>query len=161
FDLITKLDLDTIAGLRGGMIMINFQSFHGENPSDALVGDLQGIDGLDGVPRTMVQDRTQLSRLWYEQRLWHDSFRFQIGKLDANSEFDHVDSAQEFVHQSMGSSATLLTIPTYPDPAMGFNLFYSVLEDTTVSFGLYDGSFGSGAHTGQEGPKSFLNYGQG
>lgn len=152
------LDVDTerLFGLKGGRIFVDFQNADGPNSSDKLVGDVQGIDGLDGVPRTPHQDRTQLAQLWYEQKAFDGVLRVKAGKVDANSEFDRSPTALEFLNQSTGSSATLFTMPTYPDPATGINIFLTPVADLQLGFGLYDGSLASGVRTGALGPRNFF-----
>jgi len=78
--------------------------------------------------------------------------RIKLGKVDANTEFDHVNAAQEFLHQSAGSSATLFTLPTYPDPAMAINVFAKPHENLQLGFGVYNGSLANGTRTGDRGP---------
>ena len=152
FDLGVTLDTKPLFGLEGGTLFADFQSAQGPNASDELVGDAQGVDGLDGVPGAPHQNRTQLSQLWYQQIALGGALRIKVGKVDANTEFDHVDAAQEFLHQSYGSSATLFTLPTYPDPAFGINLFVKPHENMQLAFGVYDGSLANGTRTGDRGP---------
>ena len=151
-DVAVTLDTKPLFKLEGGTVYADFQNATGPNPSDTLVGDIQGIDGLDGVPGTSHQNRTQLSQLWYQQTAFDGSLRIKVGKVDANTEFDHSDLAQEFIHQSAGSSATLFTLPTYPDPAAGFNLFLKPRDDLQFGVGIYDGSLANGVRTGELGP---------
>jgi porin len=82
--------------------------------------------------------------------------RIKIGKVDANSEFDRTVAALEFIHQSTGSSATLFTLPTYPDPAMSVNVFVKPMKNLQVGFGVYDGSYANGVRTGDVGPRNFF-----
>ena len=117
---------------------------------------MQGIDGLDGVPGTPHQNRTQLAQLWYQQTAFDGALRVKAGKVDANNEFDRSTVAQEFLNQSTGSSATLFTLPTYPDPATGINVFVKPNKDLQLGFGLYDGSFANGVRTGSLGPRTFF-----
>ena len=111
-DATITLDTKPLLGMEGGTIFVDFQHAEGPNPSDDLIGDVQGIDGLDGVPGAPHQNRTQLAQLWYQQTALDGKVRVKVGKVDANSEFDHSEVAQEFLHQSAGSSATLFTLPT-------------------------------------------------
>ena len=151
-DASASLDTETLLHLKGGTIYAEFQSAVGPNASDELVGDAQGIDGLDGVPGTKHQNRMEISQFWYQQTLMDGAVRIKIGKVDANTEFDSSPIAQEFLHQSTGASATLFTLPTYPDPAMGINLFVKPRQDLQVGFGVYDGSSADGVRTGELGP---------
>jgi len=155
-DATLRLDTKPLLGLEGGTIFVDFQHAEGPNPSDDLIGDVQGIDGLDGVPGAPHQNRTQLAQLWYQQVALDGKLRVKAGKVDANSEFDHSEVAQEFLHQSTGSSATLFTLPTYPDPATGVNVFVKPVEEVQIGFGLYDGSYANGVRTGLTGPRTFF-----
>ena len=152
------LDIDTkrLLSLDGGRVYIDFQNADGPNASDKLIGDIQGIDSLDGVPRMRRQNRTQLAQLWYEQKAFNGLLRVKAGKVDANSEFDRSTTALEFLNQSTGASATLFTLPTYPDAATGINLFLNPSQDLQLGLGLYDGSLASGVSTGAMGPRTFF-----
>jgi porin len=150
------LDTRPLFGLEGGIVFADFQNADGRNPSDTLIGDVQGIDGLDGVPGAPHQNRTQLAQFWYQQSAFDGALRIKVGKVDANNEFDHSDTAQEFLHQSTGSSATLFTLPTYPDPATSVNIFVKPWKEFQIGFGLYDGSYADGVRTGSLGPRTFF-----
>ena len=150
-DATITLDTQPLLGLAGGTVLIDFQHAEGPNPSDELIGDLQGIDGLGGPPGSAHQNRTQLSQLWYQQTGFDDALRAKVGKIDANTDFDNSPTAQLFLNQSTGSSATLFTMPTYPDPSLGAELFLKLHEDLQLGIGVFDGSLGSGVRTGNLG----------
>jgi porin len=156
FEATLTLESKPLLGFEGGTLFADFQYAQGRNPSDHLVGDVQGIDGLDGVPGQSRQNRTELAQLWYQQTALDGALRVKAGKVDANNEFDHSPVAQEFLHQSTGSSATLFTLPTYPDPATGINVFVKPTPDLQLGFGLYDGSYADGVRTGLTGPRTFF-----
>jgi porin len=161
FEAAITVDTKKLLGLEGGTAYLDFQDAQGPNASDELVGDIQGIDGLDGVPGAPHQNRTQLAELWYQQTLFDSKVRVKVGKVDANTEFDRCDAAQPFLHQSTGSSATMFTMPTYPDPAISVNLFLKPRDDLQIGFGVYDGSLGSGVRTGELGPQPLYHGGAG
>jgi porin len=150
------LDTKPTLGIEGGTFFVDFQNADGRNPSDRLIGDVQGIDGLDGVPGAPHQNRTQIAQLWYQQITFDGVLRVKAGKVDANNEFDHSETAQEFLHQSTGSSATLFTLPTYPDPATSLNIFVRPWKEVQIGFGLYDGTYANGVRTGSTGPRTFF-----
>ena len=156
FDPSMTIDLKPLAGIEGGTVYAEFQYAQGPNASDKLVGDLQGVDNLDGVPGAHHQNSTQLAAFWYQQTAFDGLLRFKIGKSDANYEFDHSAFAQEFLQQSYGSSATLFTLPTYPDPAFGLDIFVKPTKETQIGFGVYDGSLANGVATGAMGPSTFF-----
>jgi porin len=150
------LDTKPTLGIEGGTFFFDFQNADGKNPSDELIGDVQGIDGIDGVPGAPHQNRTQIAQLWYQQVAFDGVLRIKAGKVDANNEFDHSETAQEFLHQSTGSSATLFTLPTYPDPATSLNIFVRPWKELQIGFGLYDGTYANGVRTGSTGPRTFF-----
>jgi len=156
FDPSITFDLQRLVGLDGATVYAEFQWANGPNASDKLVGDIQGVDNIDGVPGAPNQNRTQLAALWYQQTAFNDLLRIKVGKSDANYEFDHSAYAQEFLHQSYGSSATLFTMPTYPDPAFGINVFVKPTKEMQIGFGVYDGSLANGVATGAMGPSTFF-----
>jgi len=156
-DAAVTVDTTPLLRIEGGTAYVEFQDAQGPNASDELVGDIQGIDGLDGVPGAAHQNRTQIAQLWYQQIVVDGALRLKAGKVDANSEFDHSDIAGEFLHQSTGSSATLFTLPTYPDPSLGVNFFLKPRADLQVGFGIYDGSLADGVRTGELGPQPLLH----
>ncbi len=160
FEATLTLDTKPLLGIEGGTIFADFQYAQGSNASDKLIGDIQGIDGLDGVPGLPHQNRTQLSQLWYQQIAFDGALRIKAGKIDANNDFDHSPTAQEFLHQSTGSSATLFTLPTYPDPATGLTIFLKPNKDTQIGFAIFDGSGAEGVHTGSNGPRTFFRNAQ-
>lgn len=156
FEATMTLDTKPLLGIEGGIVFVDFQNATGPNASDDLTGDVQGLDGLDGVPGQPHQNRTQIAQLWYQQIAFDGVLRIKAGKVDANNEFDHCNAAQEFLNQSTGSSATLFTLPTYPDPATSLNIFVKPTKDLQIGFGLYDGSYANGVRTGSTGPRTFF-----
>lgn len=156
FDFGITVDAKPTLGIAGGTFYTDFQWAQGPNASDKLVGDIQGVDNLDGVPGAPDQNRTQLAQIWYQQTAWDGLLRIKVGKVDVNTEFDHSSFAQEFLNQSAGSSATLFTMPTYPDPAFGANVFLKPASDWQIGFGAYDGSLANGVATGEMGPSSLF-----
>jgi porin len=144
-DLRFTLDTQALLGLGGGTFSIDFQNQHGHDGSDR-VGDLQGINNAD------ADGRTQISELWYEQKLFDDFLRVKLGKVDGNTEFGFPACAAGFLNPSFGYSPTVVGLPTYPDPATSLNVFVYPAKWLYAGFGVYDGSGAAGVHTGSVGP---------
>ncbi|MGN6505949.1 MAG: carbohydrate porin [Tepidisphaeraceae bacterium] len=144
FDARINFDTQPLLNWPGGMFSLDFQNQNGRNGSDLLTGDAQGFDNAD------ADGRTQLSELWYEQRLLNNLLRFKIGKVDANTEFAAPENATEFINSSFGYSPTITGLPTYPDPAMSFNVFVYPTPWLYAGYGIYDG--GDGVTTGDHPP---------
>jgi porin len=141
-------DTERLFDWRGGTVFLNFQSQNGENGSDD-VGDIQGYSNID------ADGRTQLSELWFEQVFFSGMLRLKLGKVDANSEFACAEHSAEFLNSSMGFTPTILSFPTYPDPAASVNVFLNPIEPLHLGLGLYDGALQEGITTGSRGPRTF------
>ncbi|MDB5327846.1 MAG: Carbohydrate-selective porin [Phycisphaerales bacterium] len=144
FDFRATLDTKKVGGWDGGTFSVDFQNQSGRNGTD-LYGDAQGFDNAD------ADGRTQISELWYEQ-IFGDTLRLKVGKVDANTEFAAVAAASEFINSSFGYSPTITGLPTYPDPAASFNIFYTPVPWFYVQYGVYDG--GDGETTGNHSPRT-------
>ena len=144
FDFRANLDTKKLGGWEGGTFSIDFQNQAGRNGTD-LYGDAQGFDNID------ADGRTEISELWYEQ-IFGDTLRLKVGKVDANTEFAAVAAASQFLGSSFGYSPTITGLPTYPDPAVSFNVFYTPVPWFYVQYGVYDG--GDGNTTGNHSPRT-------
>ncbi|MFN8651618.1 MAG: carbohydrate porin [Gemmatimonadales bacterium] len=134
-DLGLELDLDSIAGLRGGSAFAGFHAHHGGNGSD-LTGDIQAFSNID------APDFARMGEVWYQQRLGGDLVRIKVGGVDANSEFAVLDAAGGFLNASGGFSPTVLGMPTYPTAPLSANLFVTPVSWLTAGAGIYRGVFG-------------------
>ena len=148
------LDTETAFGLRGGTAFVNFQHQDGESASvDA--GDFQEVSNI------VADGRTQVSELWYEQRLADDRVRLKVGKIDAGGEFGYAQNAGEFLNASMSWTATNVVMPTYPDPAfgvlgLGTAAFVKPVDGVYFGGGVFDGALAEGVPTGSRGPKTLF-----
>lgn len=145
FDLSIAFDMDLLAGIEGGVVFIDFQTQEGQDGS-AETGDLQAYSNID------AEDFTVLYELWYEQVFADGRVRIKAGKMDANADFAFVENGGEFINSSAGFSPTLLTLPTYPDPALGVAGFVEPEGlPMYLGIGIYDGATQQGLATGSRG----------
>lgn len=149
-DLRFTLDSKALLNVDAGAVFARYYGFFGRSFSK-YVGDIQNSSNID-----TDRPRHQLAELWYEKRFFKEMFRLKVGKVDANTEFAFAENAAEFRNSSMGFSPTILTLPTYPDPAMGVNLFAYPIENLYLGFGAYDGAGQRGFATGSRGPGTFF-----
>lgn len=151
-----EFDLDTILGLEGGSVFIQYLSVNGESGGTRDSGDLQVYSNIESDRHLDV-----LYEAWYQQQLFDGRLRLKLGKVDANSEFAFVDIAGDFSNSSAGFSPTILAFPSYPDPATSVNAFFTLVEEEayalTFGYGLYDGALQDGVNTGSRGPSSFFD----
>jgi porin len=149
-DLVARLDLERLLGVRGATFAVGLQAYGGEDPT-ADVGVVQPLSGIDDP-----DDRVQLAIFWWEQA-WRDgATRLRVGKTDANSLFADVRCALDFVHSSFGNSPTMLGFPTYPESAFGVAARQALGGGASLSAGVFDGAAQEGVRTGQDGPSTFL-----
>ena len=117
-------------------LFISAQLFRGDDGS-LNAGDLQAYSNID------AQSFSKINEYWYQQTL-SDDLRFKVGQIDANTEFAVSEQASFFMHASMGFSPTILSLPTYPDPALSINGFYTVSDLVTANVGIYSANGGRG-----------------
>jgi porin len=148
-----NLTLDTLPsfGLEGGTLYIDFQSTDMRGgPEDTgtfmATSSLETGDNVD-----------QISELWYQQIFAEGLLRLRAGKIDAGLEFGYTAPAENFIHASNVLLYTNGVIPTYPDPAMGVELFVYPTENIYIGAGAFDGSLSAGVHTGRQGPAPLWN----
>ncbi len=149
-DVNLTLDLEALFGLKGATLFADYYSQVGRDGSKD-VGDIQAFSNIDS------DNVHQLAELWYEQWLFENRFRLKVGKVEASSEFAYVDSAGEFIHSSPGFSPTILSFPSYPDPAMSVNVFIYPIEGIYFGLAVYNGALNDGVRTGRRGPSTFFN----
>jgi porin len=139
------LDSEKLWGYKGGTFLVNFRNQNGLQ-DHSLDGSLAGTSHL------YSPSRTQISEAWYEQKLFDETLRVRLGKIDANTEFAFVANGGEFLNGFAGNSPTILDFPTNPDPAFGAELFVYPTSHFYTGIAVYDGSALEGAHTGLLGP---------
>jgi porin len=130
-NLSAKFTTDQFLHWHGGTFLIKLQDHEGSDGTQSLTGDAQRFDNQD-APRFI-----QLSELWYQQLFLDDKFRLKIGRIDVNTEFAYVSNASAFLNSSYGASPAILAIPTYPDAALGANLFWTPNAHFYVGAGAY------------------------
>ncbi len=122
-------DLERTLRLPGLHAFADYRSTRGR-PTDT--GDLQGLSGIE------AEDSDQLAELWLEQRVAGDSTTVRWGVLDANREFAAVDAAGNFATASIGTSPTLLGMPSWPATAPGIELHIETAAGLSIGAGFYD-----------------------
>lgn len=145
FDINATLELEKLCGSQGGKVFADFYSSDMRGGS-RFVGDVQGTDNNETGDNV-----DQLAELWFEQTFFDNIVRLKIGKIDANSEFAVTLHNPYHMHISAAVSPTMLSMPIYPDPALGVVLFVYPLEQLYLAGGAFDGSLAAGKRTGRHG----------
>lgn len=151
FDVNATADLDKLLGLTGATLYADAY-FASNRGGSRDVGDVQGISNIDTGLNV-----NQLAELWYQQMLFDGALRIKVGKIDANAEFDFLNSAGDFLSSSPGFSPTLNGFASYPAPATGVVAFFYPLDNLYIGGGLFDGATRDGVFTGNRGPDQFFS----
>jgi len=133
FDLVLPVDGKKLWGLNGSAGMERIRH-HWNNFGEDSLEENQLYSNIDASSRTMLYEA------WIEQRLLAEKIRLKFGKIDANTEFAAVQTAGDFLNSSMGFSPTIIAFPTYPEPKLGFNVFYRPTANNTVGIGIFQTS---------------------
>jgi len=154
-----NLDLGRLVGWQGGEVFALGQIERGGDPSERLVGDLQGVDEI-----AVAGGLTQLSQLWFRQMLFEERLSVQVGKLDFESAFASPPASQGYLNSGMAAPSIFddAAAPTYPDQAFGVVVQGRAFEWMTLSIGVFDGSNapalgGPPSGTGPSGPGTFFD----
>lgn len=150
-DINATLDLDTAFGWTGATAYADFYASSMRGGSrDA--GDWQWFSNIE-----TERNGGQLAELWIEQRLFDDSVRVKVGKVDAWMEFGYVVSANTVLNASAAYSPTIVGMTSYPDPATGALVFVYPTDNFYVGGGAFDGATMDGLATGNRGPNTFFS----
>jgi len=111
-------DLETLIGWRGGGFHIDWQSYHGGQPSERLVGPffLNTVSGLE------AEESIRFYEIFLEQRAFGDRLRAKAGQLALDEDFMISEHAQLFRNAIFGefvTSAISATVAVYPLAAPG------------------------------------------
>lgn len=162
------LDLEKLAGMRGGEFGAEFLQFDGQAANSAA-GVVTGYDGLTGPPPL---DRTELYELWWRQRLFDDKLAIRFGKVVPTYDFNNVARPVPVQDQSLSIPAvtgviytpifvnpTILgAIPGYYNSAYGITTTFTPTRNWYVSYGVYDGSLARGRQIGLSATPEFSGY---
>jgi carbohydrate-selective porin OprB len=130
FDLSMPVDGRKALGLEGSAGLVRLKSHIRQ------FGEID--DGAAQLPSNIDScSRTTLYELWLEQRFLSSKLRLKGGKIDANTEFDVVQTAGDFLNSSMGYSPTILAFPTYPEPKPGIAAFLQPTSRNVLSLGVF------------------------
>jgi porin len=145
------VDFEKLFSIEGGSMFVDFYSTSGESLS-ADAGDFAFVSDIENT-----EHDDQVAELWYQQWLFDRLLRVKVGKIEANSEFNFWQLADDFVNSAAGFSPTLVGFTTYPNPAVGANVFVYPTSWLYAGAGFYDGATADGFQTGGRGLKTFFS----
>jgi porin len=131
FDVSAAIDGNKLWGLGGSAGLLRLRN-HLNSFGEDRVGAAQLYSNID------AGERTALYEAWIEQRLFSDKLRLKGGKIDANTEFDAVQTAGDFLNASMGYSPTIVAFPSYPEPKLAFIASLQPTVHNALGIGVFE-----------------------
>lgn len=111
-----SVDLERLVRWPGGSFRMNWNSYHGGQPSEELIGQyptqaLSGWEASTGV---------RFFEIAYSQRLWKQRVRIEIGQLSSDGEFFQSETSSLLLNASFGFLGFARQVtPFYPLAAPG------------------------------------------
>lgn len=156
-----SVDFERLGVMPGGGAFVDFQQAGSTQLAANYVPDYWGWDAI--YPFT--QSLTQLAQYWYGQSLADGALRLKFGKIDANVDFAVSQPNLLFINSAAYMpSVVAQDLPTFPNPAGGFEVLLKPVDFLDARFGMFDGSTNwydpstglAGSPTGQQGLGGFL-----
>jgi len=135
-------DLDTLLGWKGGQFHVSWQSYHGGQPSRALIGQF----AADAVSNFEAADSVRFYHIYLEQALFDGSLEFKIGQLAADDDFFVSHYGALFLNATFGdfiSNTNEHAPPVYPLAAPGVYVLAVPATSWFARFGVYTADAGS------------------
>lgn len=141
-DLGTDIDLEKLAGWKGGHFHVNAFHPHGANGSANYVGDIGTFSNIEAY------DTYRLYELWLEQSFFEDRFSLRVGQITFDSEFAVLDAyGGLFVQSGFGAPEAFsanLPLPVYPNATPGIRLRIEPIEGFAMQAAVFDGNVAPG-----------------
>ncbi len=141
-DLGTDIDLEKLAGWKGGRFHVNGFYPHGENGSANYVGDIGTFSNIEAY------DTWRLYELWFEQHFFEERFSLRFGQITFDSEFAVLDAyGGLFVQSGFGTPEAFsanLPLPVYPNATPGIRLRVEPFEGFAIQAAVFDGNVAPG-----------------
>jgi porin len=129
-DVMASIDGHKALGWTGGSIFVDGKE-HKEISGRSYDGVAQAYSNID------ASSRITLYQAWAQQSAFGDKLRVKAGRIDANTDFDVVATAADFLNSSMGFSPTIMDFPSYPSPHLGADFSASAGKGFNVSAGEF------------------------
>ena len=153
-DLGTDIDLQKLAGWKGGRFHANGFYPHGENGSANYVGDIGTFSNIEAY------DPVRLYELWVEQSFFEERFSLRVGQITFDSEFAVLDAyGGLFVQSGFGTPEAFsanLPLPVFPNAAPGVRVRVGPFAGFAMQAAVFDGIFQRGVIHGVQSPRHAL-----
>ena len=131
------IDLEKLAGWKGGTFHVNGYYIHGVGPQAKHLGSIAPVSSIEAL------ESLRLFEIWVEQSFLDDKLKIRAGQLAADNEFLLSDTAGKFLNGTFGwpgivAANMLQGGPAYPFAAPGVRLQLAPTDAVTVLAAVYD-----------------------
>ncbi len=140
FNVGLALDLEKVAGWKGGNISVRAIYPQGTGLTSIAVHDFNTLSNIDGY------DSFRLYDAWFQQEFANGRLSLRIGQLLADAEFFDSDNAALFLNSSFGAIPLVsqnLNPPIFPTAAPGIRLLARPLDSFYVETAIFSGDTGN------------------
>lgn len=135
-----KLDvnLETLAGWKGGEFFVSAFDIHGHGPSRSHVGNLQLVSNIEATPSVKLYD------LWLDQKLFDGKLSVRFGQEGANDELMTTTFAGLFINSSFGFPGMPAAVlpsggPNYPMATPFVRAQFTATDKITLVGAVFNG----------------------
>lgn len=142
FNVGIALDLEKLAGWKGGSASLRVIYPQGSGLTDATVHDFNTLSNIDGY------DSLRLYDVWLQQELWEGRFSIRLGQLLADAEFFNSAYGALFLNSSFGAIPLVsqnLNPPIFPTAAPGVRFLTQPNDSFYAETALFSGDAGDPA----------------
>jgi porin len=137
-ELAVEADLEKMIGWKGLSFFVNGYQINGQSITAQNLGALMPVSFIEALPDT------RLFELWFEQKLFSDTFSIRFGQLSADSDFIISEGAQALLNGTWGwPSIAGVNLPdggpSYPMAAPGVRIIVDPDPHLRLLGGLYTG----------------------
>lgn len=132
FSVGVSLDTEAAKLWKGGKFFSLYQlkTGYGLSGENGAMGDYFGFDGWE------MDQISQISELWYQQKFFDGKIRLKIGKQDSNTDFGFLNSGWDFMNTAFSVNPNT-PLPSFPYTPFGFMAEVNPKEWLSIRNGIY------------------------
>ncbi|MBL9147753.1 MAG: carbohydrate porin [Phycisphaerae bacterium] len=135
FNASLAFDTEKLVGFEGGQFYVEFATTNSPY-GGTFVPVTQWSSTIE-----LAESTTQVSNIWYEQRLFDDVLRLKFGKIDPTLEFGYLEATAGFVNLATLYPVSMVMVPTYSNSGLGGLAYLYPCEHFYIGVGAFDAGF--------------------
>jgi porin len=142
-------DLESLAGWRGASFTAAFWRIAGTDATER-VGSLQEVAAYES------RHRDQFAECFLAWTFAGEAWTVKSGKFDPCDDFATVLVGWDHLNSGVTFPPNLLSVPVYPDPAVGASVEWNPCDRAFLRAGIFDGALQEGKRTGERGVRTLF-----